>query len=107
RRREAMKRPGRDDAVAGEPAVAKDPERGHVRAVVGAAGAARLAGAARDVRVDDHALSRAEGARIAAALDDPPRVLVPEDASRRRPLAGPVLEDVQVGSADPGALHLD
>src|SRR5699024_2057845 len=70
---------------------------------------ASAAESARDQGVQDHPIPDVDVAHRGADLHDGARVLVPEYVRKLYPaLVGPLpLDDVQIGPAHPGRVHLD
>src|SRR5699024_5867574 len=95
--------------VRGHAPVAVDPGKGRVLAVHVVARPAGAAESARDQGVQDHPVPDVDVAHRGADLHDGARVLVPEHVRKPYPaLVGPLpLDDVQIGPAHPGRVHLD
>jgi hypothetical protein len=84
-----------------------DAERDDVDAVRGTTRAARIAGAALRVRVDDDAQADRDIVDGAPHRPNPADELMADDDGRRRRMTGRNVDDLDVGAADSARLDLD
>ena len=102
-----MQRSCGGDVVARQAAVLKYAQSAHLLAHVNAALPARVTGAARNIRVHDYAVTRAQTFGIGAAFEHAGDILVPQNAPGGSRMLRRIGENMQVRAANAGTLHFE